>query len=352
VIHNGNASDLIKGSDGRTYVIEVQMDDINTHAFTLVGSIAYDYNSSVGVIEHGQDDFNISIVLSSEKFIQIDNPYSNYVSSGTVDNEEMFFGRSEFINGIIDLLIGNPDRPLRRKSIVLFGQKRTGKTSILYHLKNKIMERSKNSIIIDVGDISRHKAENLEKQFYRNIFSCLSSEIKQNHPELMDVMKENNITIPNKNDIRDSNTGRLIFNEFFESFSVLLEDSRSGRKYNIILMVDEFTQIYIWIKKNKIDNDFMKFWKGAINDFGIVGIIVGQDYMQQFIDAFPNPFGAIEKMPVTYLPEAEAKRMIQHPPVKNTFAVFDGTAGERAVRKILDITACSAFYIMIFINKC
>jgi predicted Zn-dependent protease len=76
---------------------------------------------------------NLSIRLySEEQFEEIENPYAAYAESAIVQNKEMFYGRNELISNTARTI---RDSHSQNKCLVIFGQKRSGKSSILHHLK-------------------------------------------------------------------------------------------------------------------------------------------------------------------------------------------------------------------------
>ena len=77
--------------------------------------------------------FTVRLYPESE-FQPIENPYAPVAHSGAVKSPKMFFGRDEFINQTCSSLLA----PGETKSILIYGQKRAGKTSVLDHLKLKL----------------------------------------------------------------------------------------------------------------------------------------------------------------------------------------------------------------------
>ena len=70
-------------------------------------------------------------LYSVENFQEIDNPY---IYGTPVTDENMFFGRDKFIKDLISSIHNSAGK----KSFVFSGQKRTGKSSILYHLEQSL----------------------------------------------------------------------------------------------------------------------------------------------------------------------------------------------------------------------
>src|SRR5260370_36004936 len=67
-----------------------------------------------------------------------------------------------------------------------------------------------------------------------------------------------------------------------------LKRAEPKQPWQIILLIDEFTEIYKCILYNKLSRDFMKMWKGLVERKYFSSVLVGQDIMPAFLDAFPN----------------------------------------------------------------
>mgnify|MGYP002509439115 CR=1 FL=1 len=350
----------VKGNDGVTFQVELKLKSPENRAFTLRYKIGYQYTKAVGLVSPETSEQALAVIINGGTFKGLENPYSLYVSAATVDREDMVFGRKQFIDDIVTTCIGSNGNPLRRKTISLYGQKRTGKSTVLYHLNRKLKERSHHSIVINLGDISKWNAENFEKQMFHKFFEELRNELETRHPDLKRMLQEAGIRIPRRNEITSNEIGREFFGDFFTDFNRLINASPAFRDYNVIMLLDEFTNIYIRLCNNrenlrgpKMDDDFMLYWKAIVNDFGLVCIVVGQDFMKDFVNAYPNPFGAVDYQQVTYLPDDEARRMIVAPPVedRDKRIIFEGPPGERAIKRIIELTAGSAFFLMIFMDR-
>ena len=99
--------------------------------------------------------------------------------------------------------------------------------------------------------------------------------------------------------------------------------------------------IFKAIRNERIPREFMKAWKAIIEKGYFSSVLVGQDIMPAFKAAFPNEFGVTEDIRVTYLDEAAARALVQIPIGEERFA------GD-AVRRLLDLTANSPYYTMMF----
>ncbi len=75
---------------------------------------------------------------SEDEFDEISNPFLASADSGPVQDEKMFYGRDEFIENIKNSVIGSSS-----KCIIIYGQKRSGKSSVLFHLKKQLNKSTK-----------------------------------------------------------------------------------------------------------------------------------------------------------------------------------------------------------------
>lgn len=141
----------LRGGDQRIIMVPIQVSDkaLSNQAFSL--PLYAQYRTRSGDTERTSIS-NFSIRLDSEQeFEEIDNPYAAYAEGGVVGNPEMFYGREELISNIARTV---EESRLQSKCVVVYGQKRAGKSSILYHLKTKL-QASKDLLILDLGNIGK-----------------------------------------------------------------------------------------------------------------------------------------------------------------------------------------------------
>lgn len=145
----------------------------------------------------------------------------------------------------------------------------------------------------------------------------------------------------------DPDHSQLFFNNEFKRMSRLLADQST--QYNIIIMIDEFTYIYDWIRQGTMTDRIMKFWKAFIQNNGLFAIIIGQDHMMRFVEEkqFTNDFGSTDLRKITYLPEEDAKRLMYEPIMLiNEDGEKVNRYREGALDRLYELTSGSAFLIM------
>ena len=275
-------------------------------------------------------EYSEAISLYSVKnFQEIDNPY---IYGPPVTDENMFFGRDKFIKDLISSIHNSAGK----KNFVFSGQKRTGKSSILYHLQKRL----ELPIIPVCFNIQGRDVSSLPNFLYTIAF-----EINEAFDDLAYDKKYPTISLelPTLEELQKSPDVR--FPKYMSDLKKITREIDEYKEAKIILLIDEFSYIYGQIKRQYISENFMQYWK-ALSEKGYFGtVLVGQDYMQRFIDTFPNEFQVAEHKPVSYLEEEYARQLIDEPiRTKEGESRYKG----KAVNRLIELTAGSPFYIQIF----
>jgi len=115
----------------------------------------------------------------------------------------------------------------------------------------------------------------------------------------------------------------------------------------IVLLIDEFTYLYEYIKEGIIPSTFMRHWKALLQLQMFSAVVVGQDSMPKFKQAFANEFGVTHDERITYLGQDEAAGLAETP------IYIDGKSRYRgkALQRLLTLTAGSPFYLQIVCDR-
>lgn len=282
----------------------------------------------------------LSIVFyDSKNFVEVHNPYAEHAKSNIVENPEMFKGRTELINRIYDTVMST-----KSKGYVLYGQKRSGKSSVLWHLENKFNSSLKAFAVYYQVGLAIAQDSNVEANFYYRILTTIERKINR--------LNSLGGIVP---DIGKTNLKELMLNPpivFYDRLNEIklaFSESAEWRDKKLVLIIDEFTYIYYQIKKGTISQTFMQNWKAFIEDGGFSVVVSGQDTMKQFMLEFQNEFGMFKPERLTYLNTEAAKELIDEP-------IWDKTNNRSrytrdSIDKIINLTACSPFYIQIICNE-
>lgn len=301
--------------------------------------------------KNGNETKNTSEQLSlklyaQEEFKPIDNPYAPVADGGPLlEDSKMFFGREQEINNIVDSIIKSTS-----KQIIIYGQKRSGKSSVMYRLKQNLMNTGKTfCIFFSLGDIVNNLTE---VAFYHKILDSIAQEL-----EFLKMDGETNVPtfgIPSAQAFKEEDTDNPLntFSKYMIKFRQSCKQTEGWQDRKLVVMIDEFTYLYSAIKKGEISPSIMKQWKAITQNeraqFSV--ILVGQDVVPSFKkeDYARNAFGVIQDIRLTYLKEEAARDLIQKP-------ILDEGGNSRyigeAVSKIIEYTSRNPYYIQIFCSR-
>lgn len=274
-------------------------------------------------------------LYSEDEFEEIPNPYEILANGGPVTDTKMFYGRNEFIQRITDAIIKT-----NSKQVVIYGQKRSGKSSVLYHLK-KALEATNQTFCISfsIGEIFNEKLS--ASQLFYKIISKISEEIEFEYGDVP-VFK-----CPAYKEFEEEINPADFFRKQIRLFKKACSAFEKWNNKKLVIMIDEFTYLFAAIREGKIDSGFMKQWKAITQseDSAYSSVLVGQDVFPMFKDEFPNEFGVTQDERLTYLAKPDAIRLIEEP-------MGEPKSGKRfigdAIETIIDYTSRNPYYIQIF----
>lgn len=337
----------LSGDKQKTIKIPLRVNNqaIQARAFSL--GIYVQYRTRSNEIEQTPvNSFSIRLYPEDE-FEEIENPYASYAEGGVVGNPEMFYGREELIKNITNSIQKSRNQS---KSIIIYGQKRAGKSSILFHLKN-LLQKEKNLLVIDLGNIGALLDEFSSIPLLYQILWTILSKLKTAAEDLIENDYPSlDLTFPSDMEFYKHPAPMSLFKEVFDKYK--RERLRHAEWINVhlLLLIDEFSYIYDQIVSGKMSNAFMKNWKAILQENYFSCVLAGQDVMPKFKQHFPNEFGTTQDERVTYLKADDAIKLIDEP------LRIGGQNGEsryrgKAIQRILDLTAGSPFYVQILCNR-
>jgi hypothetical protein len=358
-VENVNDSQLSRGilrGDGRAKeeLVTFKISDsvLKSHEFSVEIVVNYQYHTSMSETQETSAKFVLPVPLNSDlKFEEIENKFEDYKSGSEVKDASMFYGRERDIESIISQISGDGGRILQGRCLALYGQTRTGKSSLLYHLEKRLRSiNEKGNIVVNIGSIGEQDLTNDDiTDFLYAILDGIQYEIKSNHKELMEKLNALNISFHADRLLEDREHSQSYFNKDMTDLCRALK--QQTEQYSIVLMIDEFTYIYDWIRLGSMTDRIMEFWKGFIQKHGIFAIIIGQDHMKRFVEEdpkFTNAFGSTNLKKITYLSEEDAKKLMYEPIMMlNENNELVSRYNEDALDRLYELTSGSAYLIMI-----
>lgn len=275
---------------GATHAILITLNGILDKALTLNPSLTYEYDN-----ETITDDLpQFSIATKDHHFEPIQNPYIDGPKL-TWENRHMFFGRDEMIDALAKQLCHD-----NVEAVAIYGQKRTGKSSIFEFLKKRL-EDEFFVVLIDAASVM-----DSEVSFYEVIKDYL-----------IDYLEDEDADEDLIDDLSDMDVEDYAH---FIRFMRRINEWISAEGLNrVLIMIDEFTSLYYFIQDEHkaIDSVFMNRLKTMIDERLFKMAMIGQDSMEAFIEAYPNQFQSISLKRVNYLEESDALKLINIPIATN-----------------------------------
>ncbi|HWP47020.1 MAG TPA: tetratricopeptide repeat protein [Candidatus Limnocylindrales bacterium] len=337
----------LRGGEQRILRVPIQLSEeaLSAQAFSL--PIHARYRTRSGEIQQ-TPAANFSIRLSSEQdFEEIENPYAPYAEGGIVGEPTMFYGRDDLIANVAKALETSRSQS---KCVVIYGQKRAGKSSILYHLKKRL-ETKDDLLVLNIGNIGAILDEHSKVPFlYQILWTILKALRDAIEDKVSQGKNPPGISFPADLEFYQHPSPLVLFRDIFESFRRATTNLPDWQGMRVILLIDEFSYIYGYIMNEFIPESFMKNWKALLQDNFFNAVLVGQDVMPKFKQRFPNEFGTTQDERVTYLRREDAMRLIDEP-IRIGGRFGESRYRERAIERILELTAGSPFYIQILCNR-
>jgi AAA+ ATPase superfamily predicted ATPase len=289
---------------------------------SMVVEILVQYNDMNGIRK--DVNFAISAPLSREtnEMIGLRNPYITGIPLDPRISISMFFGRRDLIHSIIQNLTGE----FQKNILVLHGQRRIGKTSLLLQLCHDRLKPPYYPVFIDLQEMT--------DTGIHNFLHSLSREISR-------VLSEFGlcVEIPGR---------RSFLEESYASFADFLD--HVGNELHggyLVMMLDEFEELEKRVQNGKLDSDIFSFIRSQMQHRNwLIFIFAGthklEELSREYFSIFFNT--AIYKE-ISYLTDNESERLIREP-VQPVITYED-----RAVKRIKDAANNHPYFLQLICHS-
>ncbi|HTP09443.1 MAG TPA: hypothetical protein VMP08_14410, partial [Anaerolineae bacterium] len=236
-----------------------------------------------------------------------------YVTGMPLKTDHLFVGRQDVFDYIREHLFG----AYQNNVIVLHGQRRTGKTSILYRLKN-VMGDTHIAVLVDMqGKAARGTVD---------FFYSLADDIAY-------TLEDQGITIdlPPRSDFADS--PEFFFRSRFlrSVYDVLPVAANGNGQKHLLLMFDEFEELQKRVEDGKLDAEVFPFLRNLMQheeplDFVFAGTHKLEELGAEYWSIL---FNIASYKKITFLSHDDAQRLIIEPVKPNL--EYDPLAIERII---------------------
>lgn len=245
--------------------------------FSLIMNISFFDN--FGVMK--KIECSESIVVNQDReFVNIRNPFT-ISDFNPNDPNRIFVGRDELINNLRTQL---KDETIR--CAVLYGQKRTGKSSIFNKLANELANDFV-AVKILMSNVSSMD------MFYR----AVAMSFKREESNSEKVSKIKSLGYPKDN---------FEFEDYLDSIRELY----SGKR--ILLLLDEFSHLYD-LRNTEFPECFMNSWKEMMEYNLFSAVITGQETLNDLFKIYPNQFAVQYTVPVEYISYKYFRDLVDKP---------------------------------------
>ena len=278
---------------------------------------------------------NRTIRFENESFVEIENKFRHASGGEELDaDSDMFYGRESIIASILEAIVAN-----RKNQIAIYGQKRSGKSSLLNKIMGKLESDVDNSVFCGKFNLQglSDNEPNPTMWILKEIATALTRGIRKKGIKSITQSTISNYFCKEQdpfNALRD----------FIEHLNNMDEIKNS----HFVVFIDEFTYLYQLIKEGKLGKDFMRRWIALVETPGInfQTIVEAQDTLPHFMNESyaSNYFNKFSKEPLTYLTKEESLQLIKDP-IQNV--IFLNHTDEL----IYEYTSGSAFFTQIFCTR-
>jgi AAA+ ATPase superfamily predicted ATPase len=248
---------------------------------------------------------------------QLDNPYV----VGNPVYPPLFVGRADILNRITEVWSAKP----HPDSIIVYGHRRMGKSSILRNL-DQVAPRD--SVIVYVDLAGETSLVESTADLLLGLAIKLQAAVRRVHPQTV-------LAVPDSSRYASAGKAQLQFDQLTEQ----VRDVLGGSK--LILALDEFEAIDRAVAAGKIGPDIYQFLRTKTQDPLFTFVLGGLHTLDEMSRDYQQPFyGSYDNIRVSYFSHDAAWRLITNPSDN-----FDLNYEPAAVERIIDETGGQPYLV-------
>jgi tetratricopeptide (TPR) repeat protein len=241
--------------------------------------------------------------------------FNPYVAGAPVLDEELFFGRSQLIDRILQTIHNN--------SLLLYGERRIGKTSIQHHLKKRLLELQ--DPIYDFYPVYVDLQGTPEDRF----FATIAEDVFQQLAEEVDLPAERSF---------EDDQAEYSYRDLVRDLRSVIRqlDAGSSKKVKLVLLIDEVDELNDYDPRinQRLRSLFMKSFAESL-----VAVVSGVEIKKHWERVGSPWYNFFEEIEVLPLDDEEARRLIERP-IAGVLRIQDGV-----VERILEVTGKRPYLI-------
>ncbi|MDH3612414.1 MAG: AAA family ATPase [Gammaproteobacteria bacterium] len=239
--------------------------------------------------------------------------FNPYVAGAPVLEEDMFFGRRELVDRILQTIHNN--------SLLLYGERRIGKTSIQHQLKKRL--RRLDDPLYEFHPVFVDLQGTPETRFFQTI----AEDIFQELAPVLDGLRPG-----------IEKSGEYAYRDFVRDVRAVLKtlEMRTSKKVRLVLLIDEVDELNDYDPRvnQKLRSLFMKSFAESL-----VAVVSGVEIKKHWEREGSPWYNFFEEIEVKPFGPREAQELIERP-IGSMFKLDDGV-----VEKIISLTGGKPYLI-------
>jgi formylglycine-generating enzyme required for sulfatase activity len=237
-----------------------------------------------------------------------------YVAGSPIRGQEMFFGRDNVFEWLREHLIGQ----FQDNAIVLYGERRTGKTSILYQIPRRLDDPSYIPVLIDLQQLSLDSIDSFFLQLAVKIWGALRR-----------TQGVGKLPRPQREGFDSA--------YFTEVFLAQVEEAIGER--TLLIMLDEFSRLRTKVESGDLPADIFGYLRSLMADHRMTLVISLGSKLEQMSAEYSVLFNQAIYHRITFLDESDARALITQPVAQHY------GYQEEAIDLIIKATSGHPFYV-------
>lgn len=246
-------------------------------------------------------------------------PRNPYIVGAPVRDRSMFFGREAVLEQLVEAL----DAGAQTNAIIIYGQRRMGKTSLLYQLQGHLDPGRFSAVLMDAQGMQPPTTD----RFYHLMLSCAASAavergVAYKTPDLSEFLAH-----PDE-----------AFERHFRELKKAMDAAGFGGR-RIVLMIDEFEYLQSLIRSGTVDAGVLAYVRHLVqHEPALAFVFAGSHAIEELAAQYwSDLYGLGVHFRIGFLSEAETRELLMRP--TKDFFDFDNAALDR----VYDLTRGQPF---------
>ncbi len=242
--------------------------------------------------------------------------FNPYVAGAPVLDERLFFGREPLIDRVLQTIHNN--------SLLLYGERRIGKTSLLHHLKRRLEglddpDFTFHPVLVDLQGVT-------QERFFGALMIAILDEVGPLLPP--------GCVDPTASQAAAGYSHHELVRDLRAVIDALAR--RTAKRVKLVLLIDEVDELNSY--DPKVNQRLRSLFMRAFSE-SLVAVVSGVEIRKQWEGTGSPWYNFFEEIEVAPIDRAAAERLVRRP-IDGVFRIEDS-----ALQRLLDVTGCRPYRI-------